>query len=251
MMTINFNKRRNMTPVCTYLRTSSNQNVGVEKDSDTRQRLKIDDYVKSNGYSIHKEFYDSGVKGTLDILNRPRFMEMITYCDKKNIKTIVFENSTRLSRDLICQETGFQYLSGLGFTLISVESPDSFVDESPTSVLVRQILGCISQFDKSTIVEKLKSSRERKKIINRDKGIFDRNGKGKSGGRLRISEKNPDVIDFVVKSRKKKLSYRRISELVESEMDVKISYVGVKNLLDEIEPLRKFERNRKRRKNGN
>ena len=132
-----------MTPVVTYLRTSSNQNVGVEKDSDTRQRLKIDDYVKKNGYSIHKEFYDSGVKGTLDILNRPQFMEMITYCDKKNIKTIVFENSTRLSRDLICQETGFQYLSGLGFTLISVESPDSFVDESPTSVLVRQILGCM------------------------------------------------------------------------------------------------------------
>ena len=249
-MTINFYKRRNMTPVVTYLRTSSNQNVGVDKDSDKRQRSKIDDYVKKNGYSIHKEFYDSGVKGTLDILNRPRFMEMITYCEKQNIKTIVFENSTRLSRDLICQETGFQYLSGLGFSLISVESPDSFVNESPTSVLVRQILGCISQFDKSTIVEKLKSSRDRKKIVNREKGIVDRNGSGKSGGRLRISEKNPDVIDFVVKSRKKDLSYRKISELVESEMDVKISHVGVKNLLDEIEPLRKFERNRKRRKNS-
>ena len=74
-----------MTPVVTYLRTSSNQNVGVDKDSDKRQRSKIDDYVKKNGYSIHKEFYDSGVKGTLDILNRPRFMEMITFCDKKNI----------------------------------------------------------------------------------------------------------------------------------------------------------------------
>ena len=35
LMTINFNKRRNMTPVVTYLRTSSNQNVGVDKDSDT------------------------------------------------------------------------------------------------------------------------------------------------------------------------------------------------------------------------
>ena len=233
-----------------YYRTSSLTNVGEDKDSLKRQKSVVHRWCRNNGYEIEGEFYET-MSGDNEILTRPKFVEMLDFCESHDVKTIVFENSTRLSRDLICQETGFQYLSGLGFTLISVESPDSFVDESPTSVLVRQILGCISQFDKSTIVEKLKSSRDRKKIINRDKGIIDRNGKGKSGGRLRISEKNPDVIDFVVKSRKKKLTYRRISELVESEMDVKISYVGVKNLLDEIEPLRKFERNRKRRKNGN
>ena len=48
--------------------------------------------------------------------------------------------------------------------------------------------------------------------------------------------------------RKEGLSYRKISERVDSEMGVKVSYVGVKNLLDEIVPLKKFERNLKRRK---
>ena len=132
----------------------------------SRQKSSVKRYCDSVGSSIKGEFYDKGVTGTLDILNRPQFVEMISFCDKNDIKTIVFENSTRLSRDLICQETGFQYLSGLGFTLISAESPESFVDDSPTATLIRQVLGCISQFDKSQIVQKLQSGRMKKSMIN-------------------------------------------------------------------------------------
>ena len=237
-----------MTPVVTYLRTSSSSNVGDDKDSHKRQRTKIKDFVKRNGYEIQGEFYDQGVSGSLDILNRPEMMKMMVFCESTGIRTIIFENSTRLSRDLICQESGWEYLKNLGFTLISVDSPESFVSESPTSVLVRQILGCISQFDKSTIVEKLKSSRDRKKVVNRERGIVDRKGEGKVSGRKRISETHPEIVSLVTKSRKDGLSFRKISELVETEEGVKISYVGVKRLLEEIEPLRKFERNRKRRK---
>ena len=46
------------------------------------------------------------------------FMEMMEYCVSNDVKTIVFENTTRFSRDLICTEIGFVYLKGLGFTLM-------------------------------------------------------------------------------------------------------------------------------------
>ena len=124
--------------------------------------------------------------------------------------------------------------------------------KNPKSVLVRQMLSCIAQFDLSTISQRLKSARDRKKLVNLDKGIFDRKGEGKVGGRKRVSESNPEIVNFVMKFRKEGISYRKISERIYSDMEVTISYVAVKNLIDEIEPLKKFERNlRRRRKTKN
>lgn len=188
--------------IVAYFRTSSMKNVGTDKDSLSRQKSSVKRYCDSTGSSIKGEFYDKGVTGTLDILNRPQFVEMISFCDKNDIKTIVFENSTRLSRDLICQETGFQYLSGLGFTLISAESPESFVDDSPTATLIRQVLGCISQFEKSSLVLKLRGARDRKSKFNKSKGIIARNGNGKCAGKKRLSESNPNLTKIVVGYRK-------------------------------------------------
>jgi hypothetical protein len=34
---------------------------------------------------------------------------------------------------LIVQETGFRFLHGLGVTLIAADSPDSFLEATPTS----------------------------------------------------------------------------------------------------------------------
>ena len=224
-------------------------NVGEDKDSHKRQREKIEGFSKNNDYSIDSEFYDKGVSGSLDILARPSMMKLMSHCESTGIRTIIFENSTRLSRDLICQEVGYEYLKNLGFTLISADSPNSFVDDSPTSVLVRQMLACISQFDKSSITEKLKSARDRKKPVNREKGIFDRKGEGKVGGRKRASEKYSEIVPFVKTMRKEGLSYRKISERIDSEMGVEISNTSVKNLFDEIAPLKIYARNLKRRKN--
>ena len=148
--------------VCGYYRTSSKSSSGDDKDSGKRQKHSVHSFCKSKNWEIGNEFWDKGVSGTLDVLNRPSFLEMLNYCEEYGIDTIVFENSSRLSRDLICMETGFQYLSSLGYTLISVDSPKTFVENTPTSVLIRQVLGCISQFEKSSLVKKLKVSRERK-----------------------------------------------------------------------------------------
>jgi hypothetical protein len=46
-------------------------------------------------------------------------------------------------------------------TLIAADSPASFLDDGPTSKLIRQILGALSEFDKAMIVAKLKGARDR------------------------------------------------------------------------------------------
>ena len=58
------------------------------------------------------------------------------------------------------QEVGFAKLKAL----IAADSPQSFLDDTPTSKLIRQILGAVSKFDKAMVVAKLKGARERKRV---------------------------------------------------------------------------------------
>ena len=241
--------------VCAYYRTSSATNVGTNKDSKKRQRHSVFSYTDPKGLNVIREFYDKGVSGTLDVLNRPSFMEMLNYCEENKISTIVFESADRLSRDLIIMETGFQYLTSLGYKLISVSNPDTFIEDTPTSTMIRQVLGVISQFEKSNLVEKLKVARKRKSKLNKSKGIIDRNGNGKCAGKKRLSEKHPELAKIVVSYRKmidrkthQPLSYRTISRRLEDEHNLVVSHNTVNRILDDIVLMKKEERNRKRRK---
>ena len=238
-----------------YFRTSSKSSTGEDKDSGKRQRHSVHTFCKSKGWDVVKDFWDKGVSGTLDVLNRPSFLEMLNYCEENEIKTIVFENSSRLSRDLICMETGFQYLSSLGYTLISVDSPETFIDDTPTSVLIRQVLGCISQFEKSSLVKKLKVSRERKSKLNKSRGYYSRTGRGKVEGVKKLTELNPELSGLVVSYRRKKdrrtkksLSYMKISKLLEDEHNLSVSFNSVKRILDDVKDEKRNKRNMERRK---
>ena len=242
------------TKCVSYYRTSSSTNKGEEKDSLKRQKSVVHRYCDNNGYEIESEFYET-LRGDGEILSRPKFMEMMEYCDSNDVKTIVFENNTRFSRDLICSETGYVYLKGLGFTLISSESPESFVDDTPTSVLIRRVLSCLSDFEKNSIVEKLRGSRIRKRSVMKEKGVIAREGKGRVEGRKTLIEKHPELEGLVKKYSKIKLGRGRtlrmgnteISKLLMSEHNLKIHRTSVPNILKDIELKKKEERNRKRR----
>jgi len=68
------------TNVVGYYRTSSNSNVGEDKDTKKRQQNAVMNYASSNGMNVVAEFYDKGVSGTKEILNRTSFMDMLNYC---------------------------------------------------------------------------------------------------------------------------------------------------------------------------
>jgi DNA invertase Pin-like site-specific DNA recombinase len=53
------------------------------------------------------------------------------------------------------QEVGFAKLQALGIKLVAADSPQSFLGDTPTSKLIRQILGAVSEFDKAMVVAKL------------------------------------------------------------------------------------------------
>lgn len=166
-----------------YLRTSSAANVGADKDSDRRQRTAIESFAKANGYELAGEFYDAAVSGADPIAERPGFAAMLDRIAGNGIRTILVESPDRFARDLAVQLAGHDHLRGLGIALIPASSPDFFIEDTPTAVLVRQVLGAIAQFEKATTVAKLRAARQRK-----------REAIGKVEGRKSWAELNPELV---------------------------------------------------------
>lgn len=148
-----------------YMRTSSAANVGDGKDSEARQRRAIEAYAKSAGMIIVAWFYDAAVSGADPIEARPGFTAALTRIAGNGVRTIIVETANRFARDLMVQEVGFAMLRDLGITLIAADSPASFLDDGPTSKLIRQILGAVAEFDKAVTVAKLKGARERARRV--------------------------------------------------------------------------------------
>ena len=55
-------------------------------------------------------------------------------------------------------------LKARGVTLIAASAPMHFIEDTPTAVLVRQVLGAVAEFEKTTLVAKLAAARRRKRI---------------------------------------------------------------------------------------
>ena len=189
-----------MTNAVAYFRTSSATNVGADKDSLKRQQAAVKAFAKGAGYELVDEFYDAAVSGADAIDERPGFAAMLNRIAGNGVRVILVETANRFARDLIVQETGWRFLQGLGVTLIAVDSPDSFLDKTPTAVLIRQVLGAVAQFEKAALVAKLKAARERKKALT-----------GKCGGRRSVAEANPATVALAKKLARYPVNGRRRS----------------------------------------
>ena len=124
-------------------------------------------------------------------------------------RTIIVETANRFARDLIVQETGWKRLHADGIALIAADAPDQFVDDTPTAVLIRQILGAVAQFDKAMTVAKLRGARERKR----------RKTDRKVEGRKSLAESRPEAVALALRlsQQRPRLSLRQISAEMASQ----------------------------------
>jgi DNA invertase Pin-like site-specific DNA recombinase len=176
-----------------YLRTSSKTNVGADKDSDKRQIAAIVAYAKVNGFDIVDTYYDAAVSGADPVGDRPGFAEMLERLLSNGARTIIVESPDRFARDLMVQLAGHDMLKAKGISLIAASAPTFFLEDTPTAVLVRQVLGAIAQFEKAGLVAKLAAARKRKRIAT-----------GKCEGRKSLSETRPEVVALAKSLHRKK-----------------------------------------------
>jgi site-specific DNA recombinase len=159
--------------VFSYLRVSG---LGqVDKDGPVRQRASIKAFADSFGLIVLQEFFDEGVSGTVECMERPGFADMLTkVIISQNtpfpIEAIVVECMDRLARDLMisemllktCRENKVKVFCSVDSGLIDVASE---ADQNRT--MLRQILAIVAQWDKTNTVEKLRSARLRMRAEGR------------------------------------------------------------------------------------
>jgi hypothetical protein len=120
-------------------------------------------FARPERFSIVGEYYDAAVSGADPVDQRPGFAEMLQRLAADGAKTIIVESPDRFARDLAVQLAGHDMRRALGIAIIPASAPDFFTEDTPTAVLVRQVLGAIAQFEKATAVAKLAAARKRKR----------------------------------------------------------------------------------------
>ena len=190
---------------CTESAYSDSGALHSDKDSLIRQQEAVRGYAANRGLHIVREFYDAAVSGADPIDTRPEFPELIKYMLSNGARTIIVENASRFARDLIVQETGYQMLKAKGIELIASDSPDSFISDTPTATFIRQVLGAVSQLEKTMLVQKLRGARDRKSRLL---------GERVEGGKAWKALRNPAAIIMAreVRQTEPELSLRGISE---------------------------------------
>ena len=197
-----------------YLRTSSAANIGADKDSDRRQREAIQGFARRAGIEVLDEFYDPAVSGGDPVESRPGFIAMLKRIEGNGVRTIIVETASRFARDLMVQEVGYAMLTERGIELIAADSPQSFIEDTPTARLIRQVLGAVSEFDKAMTVAKLRGARDRKRKDGATRTR--RDGGAKVEGRKNHAELRPQVVAEAKRLRRKRpkggqRSYRQIA----------------------------------------
>ena len=171
-----------------------------------RGQAAVEAFAKARGYELVGEFYDAAVSGADPVHERPGFKAMLDRITHNGVRCILVESPDRFARDLAVQLAGHDFLKTLGVALIPATSPDHFTEDTPTARLVRQVLGAISEFEKASLVAKLKAARDRKIVAGE-----------KCGGRKSHSEVRPEVVALVRQLRRKrpKAGQRSLREIAD------------------------------------
>lgn len=142
-----------------YMRTSSATNA--DGDSRERQQAACLKYAKAHRLAVAGEYHDV-ISGATPVTDRASFMSMIERLLSNGVRTVLIESPDRFARDLTVQLVGHDWLKEKGITLIPVNAPDFFIDETPTAIMIRQILGAVAQFEKAQVTAKLQGARDRR-----------------------------------------------------------------------------------------
>lgn len=214
-----------------YLRVSSKGQV--QGDGLSRQRDVIHSWGSANRphEKLEEEFVEDGFTGTA--FDRPALGELLVLLRElhsvwssgegsvvpmrhstverysgrfpaEGEVTVLVERSDRLARDNLAAELILQEFRSLGVKVIDCEANlDLTHDDDPSKVLIRQILQAVAEFDKSSLVKKLRKARDRKRAKDgRCEGV-------KPYGSLPGEKKAHDLIS---ESRRSGMSIRAIRD---------------------------------------
>jgi DNA invertase Pin-like site-specific DNA recombinase len=196
-----------MEEAVAYYRTSSATNVGGDKDTLRRQRNAVEGFAKATGFEVVDSFYDAAVSGDDDLETREGFSDLLDRIEANGVRVVLIESADRLARKMLVQEVGIVVLQKRGVRCLTASGMDLTDDADEFKVAMRQVAGAFSQLEKSRLVRKLRSGREKRRLE-----------KGRCEGRLPLELTAPEMVKEARRLHRKnphtgkRRSLRKISE---------------------------------------
>src|SRR5215471_6034628 len=196
------------TKAFSYLRVSGK--AQIEGDGFPRQREIVKNYARRHQIEVVQEFCEKGVSGTKDAFDRDALTEIFVALKANGVRLVLVERADRLARDLMISEILLGEFRKIGVRVVSAECGTELTveDDDPTKKLIRQVLGAISEWEKSVIVQKLRAARMRI-----------RKAEGKCEGRkpYGADEDEQKVIGLMRQCQKEGLTLRGIADRLNTE----------------------------------
>lgn len=192
-----------------YVRCSTAEQVngfGLEV-----QEQAIRTYAKDHGLRLLEVARDEGLSGSNGLDTRAGLAGALARLEAGEATTLVVHKLDRLARDLILQETLIQRLRAAEVAVLSVTEPDVDSDDH-TRVLVRQVLGAISQYERAVIRSRMAAGKALKRAQGGYAGGRPPYGWRAVDGALRPDPAEHEIVEEVVRLRRAGASYRQICE---------------------------------------
>jgi len=198
-----------------YLRVSGKGQV--DGDGFDRQRDAIAKRAKADGFDIVAEFIDAGISGTKDMDERPALSDLFAAIVSNGVRVVLVERADRLARDVMVGEILLSQFREEGVKVIESENGIDLTADDPdnaTATLVRQILSVVAQFEKTSIVAKLRKARARKRAeTGRCEGVKPFGtlpGEDEAAARMKALRRKPI-------GKAKRMSYAKIAAAMQAE----------------------------------
>ena len=157
--------------VVAYLRVSTDKQAEQGLGLDVQEHA-IRTWAKAGGYRILGWTRDEGISGSNGIDSRIGLYDAMAMVRDRQVAGIVVYRLDRLARDLVLQESLLADIRRMGGELFSTSPAEAgyLTDDpdDPSRALIRQVLGAVSQYERSMIRLRMRSGKARKK----EKGGF-------------------------------------------------------------------------------
>jgi len=206
-----------------------------------RQRVVIARYCQDRNLEVKRIFEEEGVSGTLS--ERPAFASMLADCELENVKIIVVEDLSRLARELMVQMNLATLIASKGIELFSANTGENIseaLQSDPMRRAMIQMQGVFAELERAVIVKRLENGIKQIEDSGLRNGVPVKrrtlDGKVKVRGRLRITERYPELIPIVADLRDEGNSLNGIAKVLnrkgyKSDTGGQINHVNIARIL--------------------
>jgi DNA invertase Pin-like site-specific DNA recombinase len=177
------------------------------------QETAIRGFCTANGLRLVEVCRDEGASGSNGLESRIGLGEALARLKAGEASKLVVYRMDRLARDLILQETLVERLREQGTPVLSASEPDLDTDsDDPTKVLIRQIVGAVSQYERAVIRGRMMAGKAAKAAQGGFTGGRPPYGFRIEAGELRPHHDEQEVIALVGRLHADGMSLRAIGD---------------------------------------